>query len=31
VYEDADKMDLMDRQALLQDKIDALGGKLILN
>jgi hypothetical protein len=25
-YEDADKMDkLMDRQALLQDKIDALG------
>jgi hypothetical protein len=26
VYEDADKMDkLMDRQALLQDKIDALG------
>jgi hypothetical protein len=31
VYEDADKMDLMDRQALLQDKIDALGGKLIPN
>jgi hypothetical protein len=31
VYEDADKMDKpMDRQALLQDKIDALGlGKLI--
>jgi hypothetical protein len=26
VYEDAEKMDkLMDRQALLQDKIDALG------
>jgi ATPase subunit of ABC transporter with duplicated ATPase domains len=26
LYEDADKMDkLMDRQALLQDKIDALG------
>jgi hypothetical protein len=33
VYEDARKMDkLMDRQALLQDKIDALGaGKSIPN
>jgi hypothetical protein len=33
VYEDADKMDkLMDRQALLQDKIDALGAwEMILN
>jgi hypothetical protein len=31
-YEDADKMDKLNRQALLQDKIDALGlGKLILN
>jgi hypothetical protein len=30
VYENADKMEqLMDRQALLQDKIDALGWEIV--